>query len=539
MPNITRGERMGGLLVYLAGPGRHNEHTDPHLVAGDSAVMAWHDDAVLDRDAALSVARQLDHPRRAFDIDVPGGSVWHCSLSLRATEGELTDEKWAAIAHDFVTEMGFTGDGEPGSGKAACRWVAVRHGASAGGNDHVHVAVSLVREDGTKASVWNDRQRAQRVAGELERKHGLEVLESRQAGRGDRGVKPAELAKTARQGAVEPARATLARTVRGCAAAAADEAEFVRRSRRAGLLVRPRYAAGREDVVAGYSVAQRPAAGERPVWYGGGHLAKDLTLPRLRADWPDTLQHAGAAVAEWNAARRARRPVAPGRETSEPDPALWERYTAEVGALRERLRSVPVDDRATWAHVARETSGAFAAWSLRVEPTPGPLAATADSLARSAQLRAYEVQPRRAGMPSAKGAALLLSSIAHGGTGTVAQAVLLRQLANTAKALHDAHRAAGEARRAAESARAVRTELATVGASLPAPPPAPVGAGTSPGQRATDEQAAEAARLARTGQAPLREPGSPVPTDLQERRARQRTSEAPGRGRGRGGEAER
>jgi hypothetical protein len=538
MPNITRGDRMGGLLVYLAGPGRHNEHSDPHLVAGDSAIMAWHDDAVLDRDAALAVARQLDHPRRAFGVEVPGGAVWHCSLSLRASEGELPDEKWAAIARDFVEEMGFTGDVEPGSGRAACRWVAVRHGVSAGGNDHVHVAVSLVREDGTKASVWNDRPRAQRVVGELERKHGLEVLESRQAGRGDRGVKPAELAKTVRQGAPEPARATLARTVRGCAAAAGDEAEFVRRARRAGLLVRPRYAAGREDVVAGYSVAQRPAAGERPVWYGGGHLAKDLTLPRLRADWPDTPQHAGAAVAEWNAARRARRPVAPGRETREPDPALWERYADEVGALRERLRAVPADDRATWAHVARETSGAFAAWSLRVEPTPGPLAATADSLARSAQLRAYEMRPRTAGMPSAKGAALLLASVAHGGTGTVAQAVLLRQLANTAKALHDAHRAAGDARRAAEIARAVRAELATVGASLPAPTmPTPVGAGTSPGQRGSDEQAAEAARLARAGQVPLREPGSPVPTNLQERRARQRTSEAPSCGRG--NEAER
>ena len=32
--------------------------------------------------------------------------------------------------------------------------VAVRHGVSRAGNDHIHIAVNLVREDGTKASVW-------------------------------------------------------------------------------------------------------------------------------------------------------------------------------------------------------------------------------------------------------------------------------------------------------------------------------------------------------------------------------------------------
>ena len=323
MPNITRGQRMSGLMAYLQGPGRSNEHVEPHLVAGDPAVMAWHDDAVLDRDAALAIAAQVDHPRRAFGVDVPGGSVWHCSLSLPASEGQLTDERWAAIAHEFVDEMGFAGTEpeQPASqdagvpGRAPCRWVAVRHGLSSGGNDHIHIAVSLVREDGTKASTWNDRPRAQRIAGELERRHGLVVLESRAAGRGSRGVKPAEVAAAARRGEPEAARPALARVVRACAAAAADEAQFVRRLRREGVLVRPRFAAGRDDVVAGYSVALRPPpdpAGLRPVWFGGGHLDRDLTLPRLRRSWPDTPSTADAAVAEWRASWRGRRPV--GRE---------------------------------------------------------------------------------------------------------------------------------------------------------------------------------------------------------------------------------
>lgn len=506
MPNITRGDRMSGLLVYLAGPGRANEHTEPHLVAGDSAVMTWFDGDVLDRAAALELARQLDQPRRAFGVEVAGGSVWHCSLSLRAQEGLLTDERWAAIAGDFVEAMGFT----DADGRAACRWVAVRHGVSTAGNDHVHLAVSLVREDGTKANVWNDQPRAQRIAGELERKYGLEVLESRAVGRGGRGFTAAEHGIAARAGADEVARASLARSVRGCAAAAADEGEFVRRCRRAGMLVRPRYATGRDDVVAGYSVAQRPAGGGRPVWFGGGHLARDLSLPRLRAGWPDTPQAAAAAVAEWRAGGRNRRVVAPGREAVDPDPQLWAQHTTEVAALRERLRSVPVQDRATWAHVAHETAGAFAAWSTRVEATPGPLAATSDALARSAQLRAHQVRPRKARMPSTAGAALLLASAAHAGRGTVAEAALLVQLADTVKALHDAHQAVGEARRAAEIAAAVRTQLAVVSARLPRPDAAAIDV------EADDREAVEAVRLAGQGRA---RPGSPIPTPVEGQRA--------------------
>ena len=154
---------MGGLMVYLAGDGRSNEHEEQHLVAGDSVIMAQHGYSVLDRNTALLIAKSLDAPRRAFGVEVlrlvkdsdpvtgevtskrVAGDVWHCSLSLRAEEGQLSDEKWGAIAQDFADRMGFT----EASGKAACRWAAVRHGLSKNGNDHVHLAVSLVREDGT------------------------------------------------------------------------------------------------------------------------------------------------------------------------------------------------------------------------------------------------------------------------------------------------------------------------------------------------------------------------------------------------------
>ncbi len=538
MPNVVRGERMGGLMSYLAGPGRRNEHTEPHVVAGDPAIMAWHAEDELGAQGAAAIARYLDRPRKAFDVEVSGGHVWHCSLSLRAEEGLQTDEKWGEIARDFVGAMGFDDNDDT---KAPCRWVAVRHGLSTNGNDHIHLVVNLVREDGTKASTHRDFYRSQKTARELETKHGLEPLESAGTDRATRGYHPAEREAQARaraHGKYEAARGTgvrwegldragrserivaetpatqpradLARLVRACATASADEAEFVRRLRRASVLARPRFADGRPDVVTGYSVAMRPVAGERPIWYGGGHLGRDLALPRLRAEWPDTPQGASTAAAEWVAARRGRRPVAVGREAVEPDPELWARYSQEIGQLRDRLRAVPVQDTETWAKVARQTAGAFAAWSTATEAVPGPLAATADALARSAQTRRTPTQSRGTPTPVA-GAAMLLMMAARGGQGTVAQAILLRQLANLAKALYDMHRAAGDARRAAEVATAIRTQLAQVADRLPAAPGAP---------QSTPSSGPSLAPTAAV-------PGSPVPARLGPHRSRQATQ--PGR----------
>jgi hypothetical protein len=311
MPNITRGSRMSGLMVYLAGGGRHNEHQEQHLVAGDSAVMTMYGYDQLDAATALTMAHDLDEPLRRYEVDVTrtaqvtdpetgavttarvDANVWHCSLSLRAEEGVLSDEKWGVIAQDFADRMGFT----EASGKAACRWVAVRHGLSTNGNDHVHIAVSLVREDGTKASTHNDFKKAQQVCRDLERDYGLEQLESRERGLGERGVKPAELARAQRTGAVEVDAHRLERTVCAAATTSPDEGEFVRRLRRGGVLIRPRFAAGRDDVVAGYSIALRPATGDKPIWYGDGGLARDLTLPRLREGWPDNPQAPRTAAA--------------------------------------------------------------------------------------------------------------------------------------------------------------------------------------------------------------------------------------------------
>jgi hypothetical protein len=521
IPNITRGSRMSGLLLYLASTDADktkNAHTDPHLVAGDAAIMAWYDDGVLDKEDAAAIARHLDQPRKAFGVEVlqkdfrwdqvkkervPNGhkpaDVWHCSLSLRAEEGALTDQQWGDIANDFVDAMGFTG----ASGKAQCRWVAINHGTSENGNHHIHIAVSLVREDGTKASTHGDYKRAQETCRELETKYGLEELSSVHATRGyDRAEKA-----TAVRDDREMHRSSLARKVRASASASATEAEFVRRARDTGLLVRPRYAKNTTDVIVGYSVAERPTPGERPIWFGGGTLASDLKLGALREEWPDSPHLATEAAAEWNAAARNRRKVSKtGPENATPPAEAWVEYTRNATALADRLRTIPREDHATWAKAAREVSGAFAAWSYRLEATPGPLAATAAELSRTAQLRAPRQHGKPVALPSIAGTAMLFMA-ASSKNKTAAQTALMVQLINTAFAVYEMHAQSGRTREAQRIRSVVEEQLAPFTGTMPKGVPA--GAAQQPVPEAA--MPPRSIDIARRGMVPVR-PGSAVPT---------------------------
>ncbi|MFB0833416.1 relaxase/mobilization nuclease domain-containing protein [Arthrobacter halodurans] len=262
-------------MGYLVGPGKRNEHSDPHILGGDLALMAWHDDNELGMAAAMGIARHIEAPRKAFGTEVPGGHIWHCSLSIGADEGQLTDEHWREISEEFLKRMGL--DDNEGA-KAPLRWVAVRHGLSSNGNDHIHLAVNLVREDGTRASIHHDYQHSQDIALDLEKLFGLKEKQGKEHGLATRGYHPAErqaqarakararyeqglkhgevtvpwkpIPKTEREALAATAmiadqpRFELARTVRGCSTASVDEAEFVRRLRRAGLILRPRLADG-------------------------------------------------------------------------------------------------------------------------------------------------------------------------------------------------------------------------------------------------------------------------------------------------------
>src|ERR1700691_4410119 len=214
---------MPDLISYLFGPGRHNEHLNQHLVAGygDAVFTApdrlWRSEPSVQRqvhDEARELGWQVEYPHARWHTEVPKGYVWHCSLSIKAAEGELTDTQWTEAAHAMVDALGFTGR----DGKAPCRWVAVRHGLSKEGNDHIHVAVNLVREDGTKASPWNDYKKASAVCADLEERFGLQRVPGRMTGRSLPEPSRADREISAVRGEPEPLRVRLERKVRACAA---------------------------------------------------------------------------------------------------------------------------------------------------------------------------------------------------------------------------------------------------------------------------------------------------------------------------------
>src|ERR1019366_4394502 len=138
---------------------------------------------------------------------------------------------------------------------------------------HVHIAASLVRIDGGRVNTWQSKKVLSGVCSEVEAAYDLTVVEGRE-GRGMPGLSRAELERTAREQLAEPPRLNLARLVREASVASKDEAEFVRRLRGSGALVRPRFESGGQEAVVGYSVALRTTGGAAPIFFGGGKLAK-------------------------------------------------------------------------------------------------------------------------------------------------------------------------------------------------------------------------------------------------------------------------
>jgi hypothetical protein len=222
-------------------------------------------------------------------------------------------------------------------------------------------------------------------------------------------------------------------------------------------------------LIVGYSVAERPQARERPIWFGGGTLASDLKLGALREEWMDSPHLAAEAAAEWNAAARNNRKVSGADpENATPPADMWVEYTRNATALVEKLRVLPRDDHATWAKAAREVSGAFAAWSYRLEQTPGPLAATAAELSRTAQLRAPRQHSKPVALPSIAGTAMLFMA-ASSKNKTAAQSALMLQLVNTAFAIHEMHQQSGRIREAQRLRSVVTEQLKPFAATMPEP----------------------------------------------------------------------
>ncbi|AXI85311.1 mobilization protein [Streptomyces sp. ETH9427] len=288
VPKIhKRGKRTIGLIYYLYGPGKAEEHIDPHLVA------SW-DHAAPDpgRDAQATyqqLQQLLDQPLALLnDKQRTRKHVWHLSVRNGPTDRILTDEEWGDVARRMVAAAGID---DPDQG-AGCRWVAVRHA-----DDHIHILATLAREDGYRPDLDRDADRVQAEARRLEKELGLRRLKP---GDGTAAKRPtsAERHKAMRQGRERTAREELRETVRRAVSGARSDEEFFDRLAAAGLLIRKR-AAPSGDLL-GYKVALPDDLNKdgEPVFYPGARLAPDLSLPRIRERWSGDAQDVPAARRE-------------------------------------------------------------------------------------------------------------------------------------------------------------------------------------------------------------------------------------------------
>jgi hypothetical protein len=273
---LPRGTNVRGVLHYLFGKGKQGQHVNPHLVAG------WLHPAELEPPRRADGSRnfnrltgQLELPVQLARGKVADEFVYHLVLRCAPEDPDLGDGAWNAIAAEVMHRTGLSERGREDQG---VRWVAVHHG-----ENHIHIVATLAGQD--RRPVWprNDFYRIGEALRDVEREYGLRVL-TRADRTAPRSLTRAEMERSARSGG-EPDRVVLYRNVRGAAAAARSEEEFLAALEARGVLVRLRHSAVRPAEVTGYAVALDHGPDRRPVWFSGGKLAADLTLPKLRRRW--------------------------------------------------------------------------------------------------------------------------------------------------------------------------------------------------------------------------------------------------------------
>ena len=499
---VLRGERPAGLIYYLYGPGRHAEHTDPHLVVG------WRHPAELEPPLRSGGGRDfrnltglLQQTITALGARAPGRPVWHCSVRAAPGDRMLSDDEWAQVAGDIMDRTGLAQYGQEDD---AVRWVAIRHA-----DDHIHIVATLARQDGGRPRLSNDYYRVREACLAAETRLGL-----RRTAPGDRtaAARPtrAETEKARRRNWNEAPRVTLRRAVSTAAAMASGEKEFFARLEKAGVQVRLRFSTRNPGEVTGYAVAlprDTTSAGE-PVWYGGGKLAADLTLPKLRHRWAGLAAGGGAVPGD--------------RFTPQERAAIWEHAARTAADATEQIRRL-----ATAGQPAEAADAAWAAGDI-LHAAASALGSRVVRQAAGAYDRAARTPYGRIPAPTPTGiglrrAARLLSAVAvvsH--DRTLAQAALVVRLAALAEAIIELRQAqqraaqADAARQAAERlhAAAGRTSEQFLNGRAPSPATTasvPFPAPRTPRRPATAAPGWSAARQAgprrQRGPSPPRPPG--------------------------------
>jgi hypothetical protein len=461
--STPRGEHVQPLLYYLFGPGRHEEHTDPHIVAG------WRHPADLEPPLRPDGTRDFTNltglllqPQAALGKRAYARPVWHCSMRAAPEDRMLSDDEWAAIAHEVMHRTGLSPYGQEDE---AVRWVAVRHG-----DDHIHLVAMLARQDGGKPSLSWERYKVRAACLAAEQRYGLRSTAPADCTAARRPTR-AENDKAARCGLDEAPRVILRRQVTTAAASASSEDEFFARLDQARVQVRKRFSVSNPGQVTGYSVALPGDTTKDggPVWYGGGKLAADLSWPKLRQRWtPDRVTpgrpHLNLTAAERN--------------------AIWEHATRIAADATAQIRTLAWTDPAAATDAAWATSDtvhvAAAMLGSRI------LRQAADAYDRAARAPYAHIPPPSQAGNQLRQAARLLSAFAYlTGDRSMTPIVLITRLAALAEAVAELRESQQHAAQAA-AARAAAEQL--YAATRPAPPAQP-----HPAQRATT--AAKLARL--------------------------------------------
>jgi hypothetical protein len=514
---LPRGSALRGLLYYLfteglvGEKGLESDHLNPRVVA------CW-DGHPQDLEPPVGPTGSRDFTELAGRLEEPVAAlgysrqelrrikpVYHLAISAAKdrdtgtpVDRTLSDEEWADIAQEYMHRIGLARRDDD----LGVRWVAIRHA-----EDHVHVVATLARQDGRRPRLDNDFYRSREASQFVERKYGLVKTAA-----GGRTAAPATTRAenrkhrdTSRRRETEgrsapaaPDRELLRRQVRTAAAGASSQTEFFARLRADGLLVRERMSERNPGEVTGYAVAlpDRYGAGS-PVYFGGGKLAPDLTLPRLQRRWDGPAPAAASGVGPAaSAARRAAAGTAAGAGrqvrtdrfglTEMERLRIWKQATLAAARASEHIAASVAHDPAGAADAAWAASDFLTAAGRVVEGRRGgPLTDAAQSYDQAArELHGKVPAPTSAGTGLRAAGRLLLSAQVAQRSETKQLLALMAQLSALTDAvtrLREAQDRAGQARAARQAAEALRAATARyTGAGMPvagtaAPVPASTG----------------------------------------------------------------
>jgi hypothetical protein len=473
-----RGSDTRRLLGYLFTEGRagqrglESEHRDARVIAGydaEGVIGPEHGRTDVSRLAAL-----LDAPVRAGGVGKDTKPTYHLAISAAPTDRPLSDAEWADIAKEYLDRLGLAKRGDT----EAVRWVAVRHA-----DNHVHVVATLVRQDGRRVFPRNDFYRSREASLAIEARFGLtptspaDRTAGRETTRGELRKHQAAARARASAGlpaAEGPAREVLRARVRAALAGSDSWERFADRLRRSGVLVRERYSPHTPGQITGYAVAlpahgAGAAAREPSVWFGGGKLAPDLSLPQLQARW------APAGVTDQPARDgHTGRLGTPSRE--QPNEALsvlerrrlWLAAQHAVRHANEQIRHASRPQAGAAAQAGAQAAAAAAsemisAVSWLVEgKRGGPLRAAADSYdrtARNLRRRTVPATPPSRALRSAAGGLLSTRLVKRAETRQLlALLAQLSALADTLARLRETQGRATQARAARQAAEQLGAE---------------------------------------------------------------------------------